>query len=271
MNETRHGNTVNGLADAYRGEKEGLGFFDINLWWDPSIKACLEPQPDFGAFYGTLGGKSIKKGVLTLGECIKYDECTGNARLKGILDGHRDLYGAMVLTADALFTGGDIAKYVDEMVEARAVIVRMFPRTHRHPFDKNTLFSLFSHLNRRRIPLMLWHAEVSWDTVASLLAEFPDMPLIVEGNDVKLLYHNRHYIPLYQKYPNFYLETHNLIVYKELDFLAKTDPGRLVFGSYYHYNAPDAAMAPIVLADWDSDVKRQVAHGNLERLIDGIR
>ena len=271
MNETKDKISVSEFSDVYNEKKEVLGFFDVNLWWDPSLKVCLKPQSDFETFYRSLDSLSIGKGVLTPAECLKYDENTGNIRLKEILTGHKNLYGAMVLTADTFFLGRDVTKIVDEMVEARAVIVRMFPRTHRFPFDKNALYGLFEHLNRRRIPLMLWHAEVSWGAVESLLSEFPDMPVIIEGNDVKLLYHNRYYIPLYQKYKNLYLETHNLIIYKELDFLVKTDPNRLIFGSYYHYNAPDTAMAPIILADWDIEIKHQVAHGNLERLISEIR
>ena len=270
MSETKPNNSVSEFSEEYSETKEALGFFDANLWWDPSLKACLRPQPDFDAFYKSLGALSVKKGILSLAECLKYDENTGNKRLKKIMAGCKNLYGAMTLTADAFFLGRDITKTVDEMVEARAVIVRMFPRTHRYSFDKNALCELFSHLNRRRIPLMLWHAEVSWGVVESLFAEFPDMPVIIEGNDVKLLYHNRYYIPLYQKYKNMYLETHNLIIYKELDFLVKADPDRLIFGSFYHYNAPDTAMAPIILADWDLEVKKQIAHGNLERLISGI-
>ena len=263
-------NTIDELVCGYREQKESLRFFDANLWWDPSLNACFEPMPDFSDFYNLLAGAGIQKAVLTLAESVKYNEITGNARLKEILAKYKNLYGAMTLTADAFFTGKDITKTVDEMVEARAVIVRMFPRTHRFPFNKGTLGELFRHLNKRRIPLMVWHAEVSWDAVTSLLDEFPEMPVIVEGNDVKLLYHNRYYLPLYKKYRNFYLETHNVIIYKEMDFLADIDPHRLIFGSYYHYNSPDTAMAPIILADWDTGVKQCAAHGNLERIIDDI-
>ena len=259
------------LVSDYANQKKELEFFDANLWWDPACTACFEKYADFAALYESLNGLGIKKAVLTLAECLKYSEITGNIRLKEMLGKYNGLYGAMVLTTDHLITGENVAKAIDEMVEARVSIVRMFPRSLRHSLKKSAAGDIFRHLNSRHIPLMLWHNETSWDTIESICADFPDMPVIVEGNDVKLLYHNRFYIPLYKKYPNFYLETHNVIVYKELDIIAGIDPSKLIFGTYHQYNNPNAAMAPIILAELGDTVKKQIAHGNLERLIDGIR
>ena len=259
------------LVSDYDKQKKELEFFDSNLWWDPACTACFEKYSDFDAFYESLNILGIKKAVLTLAECFKYSEITGNVRLKEILSKYSELYGAMFLTTDYLITGENVARAIDEMVEARVRLVRMFPRTLRHSLKKSAAGDIFRHLNNRRIPLMLWHAETSWDAIESLCADFPDMPVIVEGNDVKLLYHNRFYVPLYKKYPNFYLETHNVIVHKELDTIAGLDPSKLIFGTYHLYNNPDTAMAPIIMAELGDSVKKQIAHGNLERLFDGIR
>ena len=259
------------IVSDYNKQKKELDFFDVNLWWDPTFYTCFEMWSNFDEFYRSLKVSGISRAVLSLGESVRYTELSGNEHLKGFLQKYDGLYGAMVLTSDYLFTGEDVTKTIDEMVESGVRIIRMFPRTNRHPFKKSAIGDIFAHLNRRRIPLMLWHAEVSWDTIESLCADFPDMPVIIEGNDVKLLYHNRFYVPLYKKYPNFYLETHNLIIFKELDILAGIDPSKLLFGSYHQYNNPNAAMASVILAELDDQTKRQIAHGNLEALIDGIR
>ena len=50
--------------------------------------------------------------------------------------------------------------------------------------------------------------------------------LIVEGNDVKLLYHNRNYLALLRQCPNLYLETHNLVLYSEIEHLAARASGK---------------------------------------------
>jgi predicted TIM-barrel fold metal-dependent hydrolase len=170
-----------------------------------------------------------------------------------------------------LTDGADVGGYIGRMVEQKTVIARVFPRTNRHSMKSWVMGDIFRVLSERRIPLMIWHAETSWDTIDALCAEYPKLPVIVEGNDVKLLYHNRYYIPLFKKHQNLYLETHNVILHNEVDYFAKLDAKRLLFGSYHLYNTPDAAMSQIVMGDMSAESKQLIAHGNLERLISDIR
>lgn len=258
------------VNDFYQAKSE-LDFFDLNLWWDPVHNQGFKKFADFGDLYDSLTQYPIRKAVLTHAECNKYDPKTGNAALARLIAGRDNLYGAMVLTADHLISGEDVKKYIDSLVDARLVIARLFPKLHNHPMKKNALGDVFQHLNDRRIPLVLWHAQTTWDTIESLCTDYPDLPVIVEGNDVKLLYHNRFYVPLFKKLSNFYLETHNVILFKELDVLAGIHPDKLIFGSYYQYNNPDTAMASIVFGNMDKPVKQLIAHGNLDRLIQAVR
>ncbi len=70
----------------------------------------------------------------------------------------------------------------------------------------------------------------------------------------------------------FYLETHNLILYSELDYIAnKFDDGRLVFGTYFPYNSPDASMMPVIKAQIDEKSKYKLAGQNLCRLFSEVR
>ncbi len=263
--------SMKGKVDVYRKAKRDLHFFDCNLWWDSANSRSFVKYDSFEGFYNSLKENFIEKAILTTAESNRYDTKTGNEALKKLIAGKDNLYGAMVLTADHTITGENIVAYIDEMVAAGFVMVRVFSRQNRHPLKKSSMGDVFAHLNSRHIPLMIWHAEASWDAIESLCSEYPDMPVILEGNDMKLLYHNRFYIPLFKKYPNFYIETHNLVLFKEIDILAGMHPEKLVFGTYGLYNAPDAAMSQIVFGDMDVNTRYMIAHGNLERLIAFIR
>jgi predicted TIM-barrel fold metal-dependent hydrolase len=157
------------------------------------------------------------------------------------------------------------------MVSNKTVIVRVFPKTNKHSMNSAVMGEILSILSDRRIPLMIWHNEISWDTLDAICKQYPNLPVILEGNDVKLLYHNRQYIPLYKKHKNLYLETHNVILFNELDFFANIDAQRLIYGSYYLYNTPDSAMSQIIMGEFTDEQKQLVAHGNLERLISSIK
>jgi predicted TIM-barrel fold metal-dependent hydrolase len=96
--------------------------------------------------------------------------------------------------------------------------------------------------------------------------------VIVEGNDVKLLYHHRNYLALLAHCPNLYLETHNLVLYSEIEYLAgQVAPDRLLFGTYFPYNTPHASLLPILRARLTDEVKDQIATRNLERLLSQVR
>jgi len=265
-------NTVNEISEQYNRDKTSLNFFDVNCWWDPAHFAAFQRYGSFDEFYVSFKKRGVQKAVLTAAESLNYSAETGNETMLTLISGHDDLYGAMVLTPDLVIDGADVNAYLNRMVEQKTVIARMFPRTNRHTMKSWVMGDIFKVLSDRRIPLMIWHAETTWDTIDALCTEYPEIPVIVEGNDVKLLYHNRYYIPLFKKHKNMYLEMHNVILHNEVDYFAnKLDAERLLFGTYHLYNTPDAAMSQIVMGDFGADQKELIAHGNLERLISGIR
>lgn len=263
--------TILQMCESYKASREALGFFDVNCWWDPAFFTGFSQFDDFDQYYASLKQRGVGRAVITAAECISYETVSGNETMCELIADKDDLYGAMVLTPDHVITGEDIAAYIQRMVERKVVVARVFPKTNRHSMKEYVMGDILRTLSDRRIPLMLWHSEVGWDTVDAICAEYPELPVIIEGNDVKLLYHNRHYIPLFKKHSNLYLETHNVILFNEMDFFAGLGATRLIFGSYQPYNTPDAAMAQVIMGEFDGQAKELIAHGNLERLIAAVR
>lgn len=258
-------------VEEYKKDKEKYNFFDINCWWDISNNTTFHMIDSFGQLRKELKYHYICKAVITNAECLKYDTFTGNESTKVLIEDSEDLFGCMVLAPEMIYSGVGIKKYIDEKVEQRFVAARMFPKMNHHSMKKWAVGEILEYLEYKKVPLILWHNEVSWDFVESLCREYKDLPVIIEGNDVKLLYHNRNYIPLLKKYKNFHIETHNVIIYSEIDYLtSKISDDNLIFGTYFPYNTPDASMMPITAASINEVSKYKIAGQNLQRLIDNI-
>lgn len=262
---------IGSLVDGYRRDLQRQAFFDLNAW------CGLVPSNDFyqpeswEQIVRDLGQHGIGRAVVSNAQCLEYDPLQGNEGTARLIADQPSLFGAMVLVPDIMLPGGAGLRYIDEKVEQGFVITRMFPKRLHYSMRKWQVGDILAHLERRRIPLMLWHNEVSWDLVESICHDYPDLPVIVEGNDVKLLYHNRSYLALLTSYPNFHLETHNLVLYSEIETLARMSADRLLFGTYFPYNTPHASLLPILRARLPEEVKCKLACGNLERLLRQIR
>ena len=91
----------------------------------------------------------------------------------------------------------------------------------------------------------VWHTETAWEDVAAVCQSHPRLPVIVEGPNRKLLYHNRVYYRLLERFANFHLEIHNLVGYLGLDDVVRRfGSQRLIFGTYFPQqdpNVPDGA------------------------------
>ena len=259
------------MVGAYQKDKEKYDFFDINCWWDVSNNRTFHRIESFKQFKNEIGAHYIKKAVITNAECLKYDPFSGNESTASLIKDSKNLFGCMVLAPDMLYNGQDIKKYIDNKISQKFVAVRMFPKRLNHSMKKWLIGEILEYLEYKRLPLILWHNETGWDFVEGLCQEYKNLPVVIEGNDVKLLYHNRNYVTLLKKCPNFYLETHNLIIYSEIDCLAgNISDERLIFGTYFPYNAPDASMMPITAASTGETSKYKIAGQNLQRLIDNI-
>ena len=263
---------IGALVESYQQDTQSRRFFDLNLWCNLSPQNAFYQPKSFEEILREIRRCGIDRAVVTNAACIEYDPLNGNEGTARLIQDQPDLFGAMVLAPDISLGGGSAEAYIDEKIEQRFVIARLFPKRLHHSMKEWQIGGILAHLERRRLPLMLWHNEVSWDLVEGLCQTHPELAVIVEGNDVKLLYHNRSYLALLEQCPNLYLEMHNLVLYAEIDHLAgQVAPDRLLFGTYFPYNSPHPALLPILGARVPEAVKDKLATGNLERLLSQIR
>ena len=150
-------------------------------------------------------------------------------------------------------------------------MVRVFPRSHNWLLAEWCAAPWLHVLEELRIPLAVWHTETSWDDITAVCCAHPNLPVIVEGPNRKLLYHNRVYYRMMAQLPNFYLEVHNLVGYLGLDDMVRRFGSRqLIFGTYWPHQDPNVPMMLVTDGQLSLEDQQNIAYGNMERLIAGV-
>ena len=250
----------------YREALNKAELFDCNVWWDPLTDNNLKNYADFEELLSACETEGIQRGIVTDVQAATLDNHTGNERLRSLLKGHKGWYGALVLTPDICFDGNE-KEYIQGFLEDGFRVARMFPKNFEHSMEEYAIGKILKRLEELSIPLMVWHDQVSWREMDRICSEHPRLNLIVEGHDVKFLYHSREYFALMQKHDNFYLESHNLVLFREIENLWDlTGKMHVLFGSYFPYGNPHFAAFRILNADIPEEAKEDILHGNAGRL-----
>ncbi|MBB6669359.1 hypothetical protein H7C19_01525 [Cohnella nanjingensis] len=189
----------------------------------------------------------------------------------GLIRDRPSLYGAICWSPELGRSITETGDYLERMIANRIVAVRLFPKKLNFSLKKWQVGDLLSVMESRGLPLLLWHTETNWDTIQSICEEYPGLTVIVEGNDQKLLYHNRAFVPLLERHANLYIETHSLIQHEGLEYIVnERGADRLLFGTYYPSNDPNSSMMMVTDAFIPEETKLAIAGGHLRRLIANI-
>jgi len=150
--------------------------------------------------------------------------------------------------------------------------VRIFPARHRFPLADWCVGSLCDWLAERRVPLLIWHTELDWPSLYSLARRFPQLPIVVESQTQKILYHTRPLFALMRDCANVQLEISNFagagfLEHAVLEFGAQ----RLIYGSFLPVADPWVPIGMLVDADIAEADKALIAGDNLRRLLSEVR
>jgi hypothetical protein len=138
------------------------------------------------------------------------------------------------------------------------------PDDHRYLLNGITLGDLLEAMIERRVPLFVG---ANWARVTELLREFPRLRLVVA--DVGCWGPDRFLRPLLEHFEGFHFETSSF----ELDgglpaLVGKYGPERILFGSGCHRRPMGGASLLLRNVDISIEAKEQIAHENLERLLE---
>ena len=136
---------------------------------------------------------------------------------------------------------------------------------------RETFLPLCRWLKKHKLPLFIWHTEISWESLYRLARLFPDLPIILETQTKKILYHTRNLFSIMRECPNVYVETSNFTGSGYIEYTVREfGAGRLIFGSFLPVNDPFVAIGMVLDADIDEKEKKFIASENLFRLVGGV-
>ena len=117
------------------------------------------------------------------------------------------------------------------------------------------------------IPKYAVAGDISWQYIYDFLSEFPDITCIL--CDTGVWGTDRYFRPLLENYKNVYLDSSLLSIGDGVieDVVLKYGSKRIVFGSGFPKRCPESAMLQLIHADITDDRKKDIACGNLERLM----
>jgi len=257
--------------DSYRSRKAGLDWLDAHCWIGAGPQGTLRPGTTLDETLALLNRYGIRRAVVAHVLARDYDPATGNRLLLEAIAGRESLWGAAVL-APGLAGPSEFGRELQSLIAGKVRMVRVFPRSHNWSLAEWCCGPWLDVLESRRVPLAVWHTETTWDDVAALCAGHPRLPVIVEGPNRKLLYHNRVYYRLFERFANFHMEIHNLVGYLGLDDMVRRfGSQRLVFGTYVPHQDPNVPMMLVTDGDLSDADRQNIAGGNMQRLMEGTQ
>jgi len=259
--------SVQKRSDEFKNWIAQSEIFDVDIWWDPTFEDGFVLYSDFDKQMQDYASFGLKKGIVTSRDAAFRDAYEGNAELAEMLKDRDGLYGAMVVLPEMGYTEDKGESYVKGMMEQGFVVARMFPKTYLHSMQEYAIGPILDTLEKLGMPLMLWHTEATWDDMDRICTNHPALNVIVESHTRKLLYHGRDYVGLMRKHRNFFVETHNLVLFNEYETLHKyCGCDQLLYGSYYPYMTPHFSLYPVMQAVIPDEDKEKILAGNAKRI-----
>lgn len=265
-------NSVQELRTEFDIRRLELDFLDSNAWVGHQVEPAYKRIHTVDELIGKMDSSHTSEALVTHTSAFYYDAIEGNElTLRAVAD-HDRLYAAVVLLPESTGEIEDAAEYLDQAITRKARAVRLFPITHTFNLKPWLIGSVLETMQERRLPLILWHSETSWDEVHSLCERYPELPIVIEGTGRKLLYDNRIFCQLLSMHQNLYIEMHNLANCRFVEYLVdRVGAESLIYGSYLPYQEPAITMMSVTHSAISDDDKRLIAGGNMRRLIAGVR
>jgi uncharacterized protein len=108
--------------------------------------------------------------------------------------------------------------------------------------------------------------------VYEIAKAFPKLPIVIETQVQKILYHTRPLFALMRDCRNVLLETSNFVGAGFMEYAVRGfGAERLLFGSFLPVNDPLVAMGMVLDAGIPEEQKALIAGGNLRRLISEVQ
>ncbi|GEM_PF-4303410 len=255
------------LRDEILSRQSNLNFFDANCWVGPSD--FLDGKRIIGVSeLKEYLGENIKEALVSNKRAVDYSPIIGNEELARMIKREKRFFGTAVLLPGATKEMGSLEEYLNWMKMNRLVAAHIFPKKHSFSISSSGVEELLSKLSQKNIPLIVWNTEVDMDEIEDICINFPNLPLILEMGEAKIIYNMRDCYNLLERYDNFYMGMDGLVTaYLIEDIVKRFGAKHIIFGSGFPSQDPQAIAMLITHGEFDEGSKRLLAGGNIRRIL----
>jgi len=262
--------TAKQRIERYRERVEELGFYDCSLWLGKPEDFPLAKPADAASLSSVMKSRGLCGGLVSHWETVTLSAQDGNRTLSEALPNLPDTC-RIVWAGLPLFPPDSGPLPGRDIPHGRLAGVRLFPRTHGYNLQDWVIGPLLDWLAQRRLPLFLWHTEADWAELHTLAKKHPHIPIVVETQREKVLYHTRVLFPLMKVCENVRVDSSNLMGAGYIEYVVREfGAGRLLFGSFFPVNDPAVSMGLVIDADIDEEARPLIASGNMLRLLAAV-
>jgi len=206
----------------------------------------------------------IERALVTHHWSSRWSPRLGNEKLDEILQPYENLYPCYVALppeTDEIPPPGEFA----DAVRAAHGAVRVCPSDHQWRLTDWCAQGLLEALASRAVPVLVQLAHTTWDDVAEVLENHPQLPVIILNTSYRI---NRTIYPLFARHRNLYLETHTYQIPWGIEDVARRyGAERLIFGTDLPEYDGGCPIAQVMYSPLDDAEKAMIAGGTLQRLL----
>lgn len=252
----------------------GLTVFDCYATIGPRQNMASGERHTLAHLEESMDRCGIDAALVSSTFALNYDPMWGNRHLCAEIAGNPRLFPLWVALPHHAGECPPPAEFVREARAAGVRAVRLYPRAHGYATDPGTLGPLLSELASAGMPVLISkdqfgsaQAELGqgFERLDEFLGRYSDNAFVVTDlwwSEV------RYVLPMLEKRPNLHIEFSSFQVNMAPEFLTKRfGAERFLLGTGAPHKSPGAARALIDWADLPDTARRQIAGGNLRRLL----
>ncbi|NLT43857.1 MAG: amidohydrolase family protein [Anaerolineae bacterium] len=240
-----------------------MRLFDINCfvggWTTESY-----PIADAGTLADEMARLGIEGALVRHSWGWLHDPAEGNAALLGEIAGHhqwRPCLAATPLPEDM----GALDHFLASVRRSAAGAVTLYPASQHFSLTRWGAGELLDALAAWRLPVLLEYQEITWPSLAEVLAGWPALPVVVTRTGYRIL---RNLLPMLRTYPNLYVDMAYLGDNLALEHISQHyGAERVLFGTGTPRVDGAGSVARLAMSTLPDEQKQQIGAGNAERLL----
>ncbi|NIA12979.1 MAG: hypothetical protein GWP08_02775 [Nitrospiraceae bacterium] len=248
-----------------------MEFFDANCRIGSGVRTAPAGIACAGRLLETMDAFGIDRALVHGTEAATYDPVTGNEALMLEVGGCGRLVPSWVAPAPDARGPLPPTSFVEDALTAGVRALRVFPGPgqYNYPLSPWVCGDLLSAMAAHRMPLLFEALARPWDEIHALARSYPELPLVClrpKFLEARIIY------ALLDSLPSFHFTFSYFAVHRCIeDICHRYGPERLLFDTGLPEFSPAIPIGMLMYAGIGDEKKAQIAHGNLDRLLEGVR